>query len=367
MGFLNEYIERLKPYQVASHKIWEVDKAEREGMLKLDWNEGSIPPSPRVKEEILKLVADETIYGLYPPTYSDRLMRLLGEFTGVKEENLQYFGSSDSLQEYVSRAILTVGEGVLMVGPTYDNFRLSAEAQGAKLHYFEMDAPFVLDVAALDAKIGEIAGLKMVYLCNPNNPTGTVTAKQELLRLMDQHPEVLFFIDEAYHEFGGETVCEEVMKRENLLVSRTFSKAFCLAGFRIGYLMGSAALIGGISKIRNAKNITVFGQAAACAALEDVAYMREFVKEVTQARKQFVSFLKGYPDKLEVFASEANFVLMRFKQDGEKELMMAHLIEAGIFVRNLTHSEKLKGCLRISVGTTEQMAVVEAAMQDFWG
>lgn len=367
MGFLNEYIERLKPYQVASHKIWEVDKAEREGMLKLDWNEGSIPPSPRVKEELVKLVMDETIYGLYPPTYSDRLMRLLCMYTGVKEANMQYFGSSDSLQEYVSRAILSEGEGVLMVGPTYDNFRLSAEAQGAELHYFEMDAPFVLDVAALDTKIASTQGLKMVYLCNPNNPTGTVTTRAALMELMNKHNEILFFIDEAYIEFGGDTVCDEVMNRGNLLVSRTFSKAFCLAGFRIGYLMGSADLIAGISKIRNAKNITVFGQAAAFMALEDLGYMRDFVAEVSRARKQFVSFLQGYPDKLEVFASEANFVLMRFKESGEKEEMMAHLIEAGIFVRNLTHSEKLKGCLRISVGTREQMGKVEDAMQSFWG
>ena len=126
MKFLNSFINQLKPYQVASHKVWEVSNSERNEMLKLDWNEGSIPPSPRVKEALVRLMDDESLYRLYPPTYSDRLMQLLCDYTGLLNANIQYFGSSDRLQEYVSRAVLDKGDGVFMIGPTYDNFRLSA-------------------------------------------------------------------------------------------------------------------------------------------------------------------------------------------------------------------------------------------------
>jgi len=342
-------------------------------MLKLDWNEGSIPPSPRVKEALVRLMDDESLYRLYPPTYSDRLMQLLCDYTGLLNANIQYFGSSDSLQEYVSRAVLDKGDGVFMIGPTYDNFRLSAEAQGAELVFYEMDAPFKMDVSELISSIERILKegvngfpLKMVYLCNPNNPTGSSISELEAMRLVDAFPEILFFVDEAYYEFTGKTIASFVGQRSNLLVSRTFSKAFCLAGFRIGYLLGSSDLIAGISKIRNAKSITVFAQAAACAVLEDLEYMNTYVNEVNLAKKQFTEFLRTFEDKVTVFDSEGNFVLMRFCSSLEKELMLDHLTSEDIYVRNLTHSKKLDNCLRISVGTLNQMERVMSAMKRRW-
>ncbi len=370
MKFLNPFIEQLKPYQVASHKVWEVSDSERNDLLKLDWNEGSIAPSPKVKEELVRLVSDESLYRLYPPTYSERLMQLLSDYTELPEENIQYFGSSDSLQEYVSRAVLYQGDRVLVVGPTYDNFRLSAEAQGAELTFLEMDAPFDFDTAEISNRIAslmeESGGLKMVYLCNPNNPTGSSLSETALLGLIKSFPEVLFFIDEAYFEFGGITVSKHVTRLSNLLVSRTFSKAFCLAGFRIGYLMGDVDLVAGISKIRNSKSITVFAQAAACLALEDIDYMRSYVNEVTSARKVFEEFLNGYTEKVVPFSSSGNFVLMRFQSAEIKESVLTHLSQQGIFVRNLTHSKKLDNCLRISVGTQDQMQRVMEAFAVLW-
>ncbi len=370
MKFLNPFIEQLKPYQVASHKVWEVGESERSELLKLDWNEGSIAPSPKVKEELVRLVSDESLYRLYPPTYSERLMQLLSDYTELPEENIQYFGSSDSLQEYVSRAVLYQGDRVLVVGPTYDNFRLSAEAQGANLTFLEMDAPFDFETEEISKRISslihESEGLKMVYLCNPNSPTGSSISATALLGLIESFPEVLFFIDEAYFEFGGVTVSKEVTRLSNLLVSRTFSKAFCLAGFRIGYLMGDAGLVSGISKIRNSKSITIFAQAAACMALEDIEYMRNYVEEVTSARKVFEQFLMGYTEKVVPFSSTGNFVLMRFQSAEIKEMVLNHLGEHGIFVRNLTHSTKLDNCLRISVGTLDQMQRVMAAFTSLW-
>lgn len=370
MKFLNPFIEQLKPYQVASHKVWEVSDTERNDLLKLDWNEGSIAPSPKVKEELVRLVSDESLYRLYPPTYSERLMQLLSNYTALPEENIQYFGSSDSLQEYVSRAVLYQGDRVLVVGPTYDNFRLSAEAQGANLTFLEMDAPFDFDTEVISNRIAslmeESAGLKMVYLCNPNNPTGSGMSENALLGLIESYPEVLFFIDEAYFEFGGVTVSKHITRLSNLLVSRTFSKAFCLAGFRIGYLMGDADLVAGISKIRNSKSITVFAQAAACMALEDIAYMRSYVNEVTAARKVFEAFLNGYTEKVVPFSSMGNFILMRFQSAEIKESVLLHLTQEGIFIRNLTHSKKLDNCLRISIGTVDQMHRVMDAITALW-
>ena len=373
MKFLNPFVEQLKPYQVASHKVWEVSEEERNDLLKLDWNEGSIPPSPKVKEELVKLVSDESLYRLYPPTYSQRLMSLLSEYTGLPQLNVQYFGSSDSLQEYVSRAVLDKSDRVLVVGPTYDNFRLSAEAQGASLSFFEMEAPFEFDTELMAESIrnllqhdGAGGALKMVYVCNPNNPTGSAMTENQLIQLVDAFPSLLFFVDEAYYEFGGVTLAPYVQQRKNLLISRTFSKAFCLAGFRIGYLLGDSELVAGISKIRNAKSITVFAQAAACMALEDIDYMRSYVQEVTAARTAFALFLNQYPQFVSAFASSGNFILMRFQSSEIKDSVLEHLSKNGIFVRNLTHSQKLDNCLRISVGTQAQMQRVMDALARHW-
>ena len=364
MRYVNKFLRNLAPYKVASHKIWDVSAEERQKILKLDWNEATIAPSPMVKQRLSELV-NHSDYNLYPSTYNQELHYLFADYAHVPKDNLQYFASSDVLHEYIARVFISVGDPVLILGPTYDNFRLTCEAQGGKVHYSEYSNIFNLYEEVLENDIQK-TNPSLVYICNPNNPTGNLIAIEYIEKLLWNYPETLFLIDEAYFEFTQVTAKDLIFKYENLLISRTMSKAFALASFRIGYLLSCSENIQTISKVRNPKNFTVFAQAAAIAALSDIPYMKNYVNEVRLAKLQFINFIKSMDPFLQFFNTNGNFLLIRVSDLNDKKSLIAHLENNDIFVRDFTHSRYLLDCFRITIGTREQMIIVEDTIRQYF-
>lgn len=365
MRYVNKYLRNLAPYKLASHKIWDVPAEERNKILKLDWNEATIPPSPLVQQRLADLINQHPDYNLYPCAYNKELHTLLADYAEVPKENIQYFASSDVLHEYVARVFISIGDPVLILGPTYDNFRLTCEAQGGKVYYSEFSNGFYLSEEVFEDDIHR-ANPSLVYICNPNNPTGNLICLEFIEKLLSNYTETLFLIDEAYFEFTGVTAKELIFKYENLLISRTMSKAFALASFRIGYLLSSSENIITISKVRNPKNFTLFAQIAAIAALSDIEYMKSYVKEVNLAKLQFANFIKSMNPSLRIFNSNGNFLLIHLLEPGDKKDLIAHLETNDIFVRDFVHSKLLLNCFRITVGTREQMKIVENVIRKFF-
>lgn len=366
MKFVNKYLRNFVPYKLASHKIWTVNIDERKNIIKLDWNEATISPSPKVGERIKKLVNEPSFYNLYPSTYNKELLVLLATYLNLPIENIQYFAGSDSLHEYVAKLYITVGDPILLLGPTYDNFRLTAEVCGANIYYFNIDETFHFDEKGFIQKIDDIEP-SLVYICNPNNPIGILHSVSYIKQLLDRYPQVLFLVDEAYAEFSNVSVKELVLDYENILVSRTMSKAFALANFRFGYLIASRNNIEYISSIRNPKNITTFAQEAAMGALSDIPYMERYVEEVNFARNQFVKELRKYKNIIECIPGNGNFVLLKFHDVGSKRRFIDYLAQYYIYVRDVTQTEFLKKyCVRITVGTNEQMKYVSMIIGRFW-
>lgn len=363
MKFINKYLRNLAPYKVASHKVWEVSDEKRKQILKLDWNEATIPPTPKVKERLTKLVENEDLYYLYPSTNNDEILQRLSIYTKLPIDNLQYFASSDSLHEYLVRMYITVGDPILVLGPTYDNFRLTSQAQGAVVHYFNYSNDFTLDESGFVEAIKKLSP-SLVYICNPNNPSGNLVQKTFLKKIIHQFPEIIFLVDEAYFEFSGETMADEVVIFPNLFVSRTFSKAFALANFRAGYLISDVNNIQQISKIRNPKNFTTFAQEAVIGVLSDVDYMQKYVEDVLSSRDWFAQELKKLKSIKRIFDSHANFLLVEFVDFDTKMKVFNHLNSNNIFVRNLVHSDMLINTLRITVGTRSQMEYVLKTMKE---
>jgi len=364
MKYVNKYLRNLAPYKVASHRIWEVPRDERSVMLKLDWNEATIPPSPKVKERLLQLVMDEDVYKLYPSTHNDELLQLLSSYAGLPEENLQYFASSDSLHEYLVRMYVSVGDPILIIGPTYDNFRLTCESQGAKVEYFNYTKDFELDIQSLINYIRDHHP-SLVYICNPNNPTGNLLSQDDLKILFEKYPDTVFLMDEAYYEFSRESSSDLVLDYSNIFISRTFSKAFALANFRAGYLISDRENILQISKIRNPKNFTSFAQEAVIGVLSDIDYMNDYVNEVNEAKDWFSESIVSMPFIKSVHESRANFVLIEFASNKTKQEVFHYLAENNVFVRNLTHSELLADMLRITIGTRKQMERVHELFSSY--
>lgn len=366
MKFPNKYLRNLKPYKLASHKVWSVKPEYRTKILKLDWNEATISPSPKVMERIVKILKEPSFFNLYPTTCNDELISLLAEYVQLPKENIQYFGSSDALHEYICKVFISVGDPVMILGPSYDNFRLTCQANGAEVffHYYEDD--FSFDPNKFESAINKIEPA-VVYICNPNNPTGNVHQVQYIEYLLNEFPDTLFLIDEAYYEFSGITCKDLVLKYDNILISRTMSKAFALANFRVGYLIASKENIQFVNRIRNPKNLTTFAQEAACGALSDVKYMWNYVNEVHEAMSEFVTALKKHSTHLRTIPSHGNFVMLQFNEYKDKKLLLDYLADHNVFVRDTTQAESVRNCFRITIGTREQMKIVSDLIFDFYG
>lgn len=354
MKFPNKYLRNLKPYKLASHKIWSVSPEERPEILKLDWNEASIPPSPKVIERIRKILLEPCFFNLYPTTYNEELHELLSQYVQLPKENIQYFGSSDALHEYICKVFISVGDPVMILGPSYDNFRLTCQANGADVFFTYYNDDFSFNTTKFELDINKIEPA-VVYICNPNNPTGNVHQQLYIEHLLNEFPDTLFLIDEAYYEFSGITCKDLVTKYDNILISRTMSKAFALANFRVGYLIASKDNVQFVNRIRNPKNLTTFAQEAACGALSDIQYMRDYVEEVHKAMKDFAADMKQYDNYFITLPSHGNFMMLRFPNYDQKKSLLDFLAANNIFARDTTQAECVKNCFRITIGTREQM------------
>ena len=366
MKFPNKYLRNLKPYKLASHKIWSVTPEERDRILKLDWNEATVAPSPKVEARVRELLDGPGFFNLYPTTKNDRLLAAISGFIGLPEENIQYFGSSDVLHEYICRSFLCEDDKVIVLGPSYDNFRLTCQSVGAEVIFFNYNKEdFTFDAAGFEAVLAEKKPV-MVYICNPNNPTGNYHTPEYVQHLLETFPQTLFLLDEAYNEFAGPSSKDLVLKYDNIIVTRTLSKAFAMANFRIGYLLASEENIAAIGKIRNPKNISTLSQEAAVAALEDADYMRAYVEKVHEGQAYFIKEMARYADRITVFPSRGNFNLLRFASKDEKSALIKYLADNDIFVRETTQDPSVESCFRVTMGTKDQMKRVVSVIDSFY-
>ena len=364
MQFPNKYLRNIKPYKLASHKIWSVQPDEREGILKLDWNESTLPPSPKVSEAILELLQQPTFFHLYPTTNNEELLEALSQYLNLPKENIQYFASSDALHEYICKVYIAVGDPVMIVGPSYDNFRLTCQANGAEVIFFNYSEDFSFDNVAFEDYIREKEPA-VVYICNPNNPTGNLHSREYVEHLLDEFPDTLFLIDEAYSEFAGTSVKDLVLRYNNILISRTMSKAFALANFRVGYLIASKDNIQVVNKIRNPKNVSTIAQTAAIAALHDLDYMYDYVSQVQLGKNFFIEAVKHFP-QIQIIPGFGNFLLCKFTSYEDKLGLLEYLAAHNVFVRDTMQSPLVRNCFRITIGTEEQMQRVVKTIEEYY-
>ena len=339
---INNFIQNLKPYIPIPHKIWEIEN--RQEILKLDWNESTIAPSPKVISALQDFLVNGNL-NWYPNTHNNELYDELSQYCKLDSTNIEIFASSDCLHEYILSVFLNVGDKVCIVSPTYDNFRSRAQGIGIQTLFFDLDSNFDLNFKCFFDYLKTNVP-QMVYICNPNNPTGKFYNKENLQRLIEYFGNILFVIDEAYFEFCNKNLSDCIKKYKNLIITRTFSKAFGLASFRIGYCLSQSQNIDLLNKLRNPKSISQFAQIAAISALQDMAYMKKYVKEVAESRIYFIESMRKMG--LKIYDSEANFALAECKQN-----LYAMLETKGIFIRNYSHI--IPNHYRITIGTMSQM------------
>ncbi len=292
----------------------------------------------------------------YPDTSYRSLRKLLAEYNSVDEDELVVTNGADEALDIVSKVFVEPGSRIVLSTPTYSVFRIVGDVMGGKAIYVPRREGFGDDVNSL---VDASSGASLVFLCSPNNPTGNLVETECVHRLLDG-TSVPIAVDEAYYEFCGKTFKEMATENSRLMVVRTLSKAFSLAGARVGYIIASKSTVRLLNKVRPPNSLSVISLVLAEIALKDRDKMKELVSEILSAREALVSSLNRLRG-MTVFPSEANFLLVRF--DGDANRIHRGLLNKGLVTRNLSSVKGLGGCLRFTVLTPQLNAKLVEALR----
>ena len=313
--------------------------------MRLDFNENTIACSPRVKEVLGRISAGALTR--YPER--EPVERIVAENLGIGAEQLVLTNGVDEAIHVLFETFLEDGDELLLPVPTYTMYEVYASATDARAVTVQaagdLQFPFERLLSAITPRA------KIVALANPNSPSGSVATREQILEIARRAPDAVVLVDEAYFHFFGETVMDLVGSVPNLMVARTFSKAYGLAGLRLGVLAGPVELMKWVRRVLSPYSVNSLALACLPAALEDTAYLDWYVGEVQAARGEFEAALNEVGVRR--WPSKANFVLVEI---GEKHREFVRLMSAGgVLVRDRSNDPGCDGCVRITIGTREQM------------
>ena len=315
------------------------------GIKKLDWNECNLS----FDDEFYKILSSSLSninFTEYPNIHNDELLQSLSYYCNIKEENIQIFNGSDSALHYIFATFLNKDTKVLIYYPNYNQIETYIKLYSNNLNYSKIIDPFdshyynFLDVEDND----------VIYLSNPNNPTGICIDPKIIEELIVKYPNKLFIIDEAYYEFSKKSCSKMVEKYHNIIITRTFSKAFSLASIRLGYICADKILINKINKIRNTKEVNSFAQILGLTALNNINYINDRVNLTIENREKFKTILKK--NKINFIDSDANFILIKVKNS---QLIINELYKENILVRDRGMFFGLENTIRITIGDWDDM------------
>jgi histidinol-phosphate aminotransferase len=325
----------------------------REG-LRLDLNENTAGCSPRVLATLRELTAEQIA------RYTERepVEALAADFLGIQHSELLLTNGVDEAIHLLCETFLEPQDEVLIPVPTFVMYEISAAATGARVITVPADDSFRFPTSRLLSHI--TSRTRLIMVANPNNPTGAVALPEELLQIARYTPNAAILIDEAYFEFYGKTLLPEWRNMPNLFVARTFSKAYGLAGLRIGVLAGDAAQIEMVRRAVSPFNLNSVALACLPAALSDQEFVGDYVAQVVAGREEVQQQLHHW--EIPCWPSQTNFVLARFGL--QNAAFVEGMTERGILVRDRSRDHGCEGCVRITIGTREQTARLLAAMRE---
>jgi len=349
----------LKPREsIAGLSPYHSPIVSRDG-LSLDLNESMAGCSPRVLARLRSLSAAEV--SLYPQREAGE--RLIANFLGLAPEQVLLTNGIDEAISLLFTTYLGPRDELLFADPTFVMYPMLGEALGAQLVRLQSGEDLALPVADLMARVSPLT--RVIAIANPNNPTGLMAPRADLLRIAESAPDTALLVDEAYFEFCGETPIGETMlpdlaRHPNLFVARTFSKAYGLAGLRLGVLTGAAEQIGYMRRFCVPFNVNAAALACLEEALADQAFVSEHVAQVKQGRKRLAQLFDELG--LRFWPSQTNFVLVRV--GASAQTFVESMQRRGILVRDFSASAGCDGCVRITVGTPRQMDGVLQAIRE---
>jgi histidinol-phosphate aminotransferase len=348
----------IKPRRVLQYLKPYLPGQEIAGNIKLASNENPLGPSPKALSVVQKM--DESL-SLYPDGGCTLLREALSEKFELKSSQILAGNGSDEILLYLAAAFLDPGDEVLIPAPTFSVYETSARLFGASPSWIQMEnGEWTLDSISrlVNSKT------KIVYLCNPNNPTGTIFSKAMLVDFLGKISDrVVVVIDEAYHEYAVSPEYPQTVPllqaNPNVVVLRTFSKIYGLAGLRVGYALSSEPVIEALSKVKMPFNVNRVAQQAAVAALKDTEFVKKSQANNEAGKQYLYKELKSLG--LNYLPTEANFIYIEVPL--EAKIVFEKLVQKGITIRPL-ESFGCPRAIRVTIGTPEQNeAFVKALKQ----
>jgi histidinol-phosphate aminotransferase len=330
-------VERLKKYRPPLEG--------RGGRLRLDFNENTIGCAPEVVRKLRRALTAEALTRY--PEYAVGRETLASYFGVAKDEILLTNGTDDAIK-LICDAFVDPGDALLIPTPTFPVYQFFHQVAGGRVVSVPCEEGFLVPLNGLLKALKR--PVRWMALANPNNPTGTAISKKDLAALLRAASDTLVLVDEAYFDFSGETVLGWIRKYENLVVTRTFSKAFGLAALRMGCMFANPRLVESLHRAQNPFAVNSLAIACACEAVRHDDFVRRYAQEVRANRAEFCRLLDalGVP----YVPSAANFVLTRV---GERASDIAARLRAeGILVRDWSYDPHLKGYVRFTIGSTAQ-------------
>ncbi|MEW6534758.1 MAG: histidinol-phosphate transaminase [Candidatus Auribacterota bacterium] len=344
MNFFRQNIQDMSPY-VPGLQLNDPD------IIKLNTNENPFPPSNTVLNAVREGV--NTSLRLYPNPTSDTLRDTLASTYSLKREQIIVGNGSDEVLAMIMRACVAPGDNVLLFYPTYSLYDVLAYANDATITEIELDESFNIPDKAFGVKA------RLCYLPNPNVPAGNYIDKQTIIRLAESIGGLLV-IDEAYVDFAEQSCIDLVEKYNNIVVTRTFSKSFSLAGMRIGYAVAKPSVIAGVMKVKDSYNLDRISEIAATASIRDLAEIKKRCSYIKHVRDNTAQRLRSM--NFHVLPSQTNFLFV--KPPGvDAEYLYEALLNRKILVR-FFNQRRVKEYLRITIGMQEDMDILISTLKE---
>lgn len=328
LSLVRKNIQKLSPYSTAR------DEFKGTAEVYLDANENPYP-SP---------------YNRYPDPLQTKLKKRISEIKGIAPSKIFLGNGSDEAIDLIIRAFCEPGkDSILITEPTYGMYSVCAGVNDVKIKKVNLTVDFDLDLNALQANLD--GSVKVIFLCSPNNPSGNLLSKEKISTLITSFKGIVV-VDEAYIDFANaEGFLPSLGKYPNLVVLQTFSKSWGLAGLRLGMAFASEEIISVLNKIKYPYNINILTQNTALEEISSVKEKDRQVKEILEQRLLLIKQLQAIPTVLNVYPTDANFVLVKIKH---AKKVYNQLIDHSIIVRDRSTVVLCDDCLRITVGTPEE-------------
>jgi histidinol-phosphate aminotransferase len=310
--------------------------------LRLDMNENTTGCSPRVLARLNRM--DAGTLALYPRREAGE--KLLAEFLGVAADQVLLTNGADEGIDLLCRAYLNPADEIIVITPAFAMYEVFAQIEDAKVVRVPCGPDFSFPTERVLAAISPQT--RIIVICNPNNPTGIAVDRASILKIIEAAPEAAVLLDEAYFDFYGQTMMDQIGRLKNLFIARTFSKAYGLAGVRLGVMVGDQEQISVLRRMASPFNVNAFAVECLAEALADRDFVASYIAEVRAGREWLRTELEQLGFKC--WPSQANFVLCRIGE--AKKAILEALRGRGIALRDRPDCE---GCVRITIGRPKEM------------